>query len=219
MPRGRQVTDLSGKKFGRLTVLSRAENSKSGSVRWNCLCECGGKATVHGVSLRAGRTQSCGCYQKEQTGNANRTHGETDRRLYTEWAAMKARCYNPRNKRYDRYGGRGIAICDEWRESYETFRNWALANGYRDDLTIERNDTDGDYCPENCKWATQKEQQNNRSNNVKIDYHGETMSMKQWAERVGMEYSCLYARLNRGWTFERAISTPSRAKKSKELGL
>lgn len=132
---------------------------------------------------------------------------------------MKARCHNPRNKRYDRYGGRGITICDEWRDSFEAFRDWAMANGYQENLTLDRKDTDGNYCPENCKWATQKEQQNNRSNNVKVEYHGETMSLKQWAEKAGIDYSCLYARLNRGWTFEKAISTPSRSKKSKELGL
>lgn len=220
MPRGKKVIDITGRRFGRLVVLQQAEQSQSGDIRWLCQCDCGKITTVRGSCLRSGHTQSCGCYQRERTGNANRRHGETDSRIHHEWAAIKARCYNPKNKRYNRYGGRGITLCPEWRESFEAFRYWALANGYRDDLTIDRIDNDGNYCPENCRWATQKEQQNKRSNTKKVEYKGETRSLKQWAEKYGIRYATFYRRLRDGWSFEDALTMPlQHQKKAKELGL
>lgn len=210
MPRGRQSVDLRGNKYGRLTVLDEAERSQSGNIRWLCQCECGKTAIVHGSSLRSGRTKSCGCYQREQTGNATRIHGETRSRLHIEWSSMRSRCNNQKNKRYDRYGGRGITVCPEWDHSYVAFRDWAIANGYRDNLTIDRIDNDGNYEPQNCRWTTQKEQQNNKSTTVKIEYHGETLSIKGLAEKYDIDYHCLYARLQRGWSIEQALTKPSR---------
>ena len=172
-----RVTDLSGMKFGRLTVIERGETyiSPRGykSPSWKCLCDCGNTLTVRGTSLRNGSTKSCGCALKdwsadrrEKTGELCREkfqkHGGTGSRLYRTWDNMKRRCNNPKIKDYTNYGGRGIAVCQEWQHSFEAFRDWALANGYRDDLTIDRRDNDGNYCPDNCKWVDRQTQATNR---------------------------------------------------------
>ena len=206
-----RVNDLTGRTFGRLTVLERAENTKRGTARWKCKCECGSIITIRGDALSRGITVSCGCYKKEkaeETGAKYIKHGMTRTRLHTEWKSMKARCYNPNNKRFDRYGGRGITVCPEWRESFEAFRDWALANGYRDDLTIEREDTNGNYCPENCRWATQKEQQNNRSNNRLITHNGRTQTVTQWQDETGIKEATIRYRLKKGWSVEKALTEP-----------
>ena len=128
-------------------------------------------------------------------------------RLYQIWHNMKDRCYREKCSEYHRYGGRGITVCDEWRESFEAFRDWAMANGYMEGLTIERKDTNGDYCPENCCWATQKEQANNRRTNHLITYKGETHTMKEWAEIYNIPYYLLKDRIRKGIPMERATSS------------
>lgn len=121
---------------------------------------------------------------------------------------MKQRCYNSKDSRYPRYGGRGIMVCDEWRYNSQAFVDWSMSHGYADDLTIDRIDNDRNYCPENCRWATHKEQQNNRSNNVLITYNGETMDIKQWSEKLGRNYQTLFNRINIGWPVEKAFTEP-----------
>ena len=217
MPRGRVAYDLTGQRYGRLTAQHRAERAKNGNIMWLCLCDCGNTALVTAHCLRSGHTQSCGCYQKERAGDSNRKHGRTKSRLHNEWLSMKARCYNKNNKRYNRYGERGIEVCQEWLDSFEAFRDWALANGYQDDLTLDRRDNDGSYNPDNCRWVTLKEQQNNRSTNYVVEYNGRKQTVTQWAEELGMSYRCLYSRLRRGWDTERAFTAPVRG--TKELGL
>lgn len=197
-----------GEKYGRLTVILRVPNRPS---YWLCRCECGIEKEIHSGNLTSGRQTSCGCSRMESVQKANSTHRETKTRLYRIWSNMKSRCYNPRVRAYYRYGGRGIKVCPEWLDSYENFRDWALKSGYRDDLTIERNDNDGDYCPKNCRWATREEQANNKSNSRYIEFNGEIRTVAEWAHMLGMDHRALWDRLFvQKWSIERALTTPLR---------
>ena len=198
-----KADNLIGLKFGRLKVVERAPNSKTGKTRWACQCDCGNPnlKIVFGCSLKSGRTKSCGCLAREtkvRNGKKNITHGETHTRLYKIWCGMRSRCNYPKNIEYHNYGGRGITYCKEW-ETYELFRDWALNNGYQKYLTLERIDCDKNYCPENCKWATMKEQQNNRRNTVRFVVEGVEHSVSEWSEISGIAAPTLVWRLKNGW--------------------
>lgn len=195
-----QRKDETGKRYGSLFVVKRVENV-DGRLAFLCRCDCGNEVIRTGTSLRAAGHHSCGC----ERGKPNETHGMAGDRLYGIWFDMRRRCKASQNKRYDRYGGRGITVCPEWNESFESFRDWALANGYQEDLTIDRKDTNGPYSPENCRWATQKEQQNNRSNNHTITHDGKTLTLTQWAELTGLHRTTISRRLSRGLTVEEAL--------------
>ena len=162
-----KFVDLTGQRFGRLVVLKRAEN-KGERPMWLCECECGNIKTVRGCDLKNGHTQSCGCLHKEVVtsileSNVNQnSHGKRRTRLYSIWCGVKTRCFNEGRKCFKDYGGRGITVCDEWRNSFEAFYEWAMANGYADNLTIDRIDVNGDYSPENCRWITLDQQQRNK---------------------------------------------------------
>lgn len=194
--------DLTGQRFGRLTVLERAPSDKSGRIRWECRCDCGNKTIVAGTRLRKGASQSCGCYQRDAVRAHNLTHGETQQkpgeqripRIYRIWANMKTRCNNPNTPYYDRYGGRGIRVCPEWENSFETFRNWAIANGYADGLQIDRIDNDGDYTPENCRWVSKEENANNKRNNLIIEWNGEAHTAAEWSKLTGISLKSIYTR-------------------------
>lgn len=204
-----KVNDITGSKYGRLTVLSRAENNERGQTRWLCRCDCGNEVIVIGHSLISGNTMSCGCIHKERLAARNRAnakHGMRGSRLYHTWHNMKDRCLRKKHKQYHDYGGRGIFVCQEWVESFESFRDWALANGYRDDLSIDRIDNDGPYSPENCRWATIREQSNNRRNNHIITYNGESHTLKEWSELYDIPYYLLKDRIIKsGMPMEKAL--------------
>lgn len=155
-----KLIDLTGQRFGRLVVLERAGSGSNKRAMWRCQCDCGNTIITSSSHLRGGDTQSCGCLHQETF--TNKKHGERHSRLYRVWSAMKTRCYNPNSRDYQYYGGRGIAICAEWLSDFATFQNWAMSHGYRDDLSIDRINVNGNYCPDNCRWATATEQRHNR---------------------------------------------------------
>lgn len=157
-----QVIDITGQKFGRLTVIERNYNDERDGVFWLCKCECGNTKSILGKYIRHGNTTSCGCFHNQIVSANSKTHGMTGKRLYRIWANMKSRCGNENVKCFQYYGGRGISVCDEWKNSFETFEKWSIENGYSDNLTIDRIDCDGNYEPSNCRWSTMKEQSNNR---------------------------------------------------------
>lgn len=208
-----KCVDLIGRRFGRLIVVERLPNKvkgKSAWSMWRCKCDCGNHTDVLGTSLKNQKTRSCGCLHNEScsaNGKKNRTHGLKSTRLYGIWHGMRLRCYTTTNKDYERYGGRGIKVCDEW-QSFEPFYQWAMANGYQDALTLDRIDNDGDYCPENCRWATQKEQQNNRRSNRLITHNGETHTIAEWNRIKGFGKWVIGNRLRDGWDIGSAVDTP-----------
>ena len=198
--------DLTGQRFGQLLVIERAEDKTTGSkpkTMWRCLCDCGKETVVWGSSLTQGTTVSCGC-KKRKHGFANKE------RLYETWQNMKRRCNNPRNNRYKQYGARGIKVCAEWEHDYVAFRNWAMSNGYADDLTIARIDVDKGYSPNNCRWVGAKIQANNMTRNRFITFRGKTMTLSQWAEELGLSYGVINHRIQRGWDMDRIANTPVR---------
>lgn len=182
-------------KFTRLTVIGEAP-LRNHLSHWRCLCDCGKEVVVSGHSLARGNTKSCGCMRGD-------SHGYSKTKLHTVWRNIKARCSNPKHPAYARYGGRGIKLCDEWLV-FSRFKDWALAHGYDESLTLDRVDNDADYAPDNCRWVDMKAQARNRSNNVR--YRGKTVG--EWSELCGIKASTLYNRICKGWSLERAISEP-----------
>lgn len=161
--RGHQAIDISGQRFGYLTVIDRAESVGSDrGLRWNCQCDCGKQVIVPSARLRQGKTKSCGCMQKQIIAEKMTKHGMRDTRLYRIWCGMKARCTNPHVKDFRNYGGRGVSVCSEWLEQFDQFADWALEHGYDDSLTIDRIDVNGNYEPANCRWVTKAEQNRNK---------------------------------------------------------
>ena len=213
--KGNGFKDLTGEKFGRLTVLGLSEKKSGRKSYWVCECQCGNKKLVRSDSLKRGQVQSCGCLKKEQNRiNLDRTtHGDTPtgehKRLWEIWQGMKQRTSNLNNKSYARYGGRGISVCKEWRESYTNFRDWAFNNGYSDNLTIERIDVNGDYCPENCRWADAKMQGQNKRNNIVVEINGESHILSEWCRILGVKRGTIKTRIYRqGLTPYEALTIP-----------
>lgn len=205
--------NLIGQKFGRLTVMDYAEDhiQKSGKHRtqWKCVCSCGNTVIVQSFNLKSGNTKSCGCLNTENIKNNSVKHGCRHTRLYRIWTNMKSRCYNKNCASYTRWGGRGIEMCDAWRESFEEFMNWSMSNGYEEYLSIDRIDNDGNYCPENCRWTTVEEQCNNRSSSVFYEYNNELKTLPQLSKQYGVDCHTLFARVNKlNWSIDRALKEP-----------
>lgn len=204
-----RVRDIKGQTFGRLTAIKDSgKRNVSGNAIWECLCDCGQTTFVDSPSLTRGKTKSCGCYAKESSKERFKTHGCTKTRLFRIWSHMIGRCYTKTDSKFYRYGGRGITVCPEWRNSFENFRDWALENGYSEDLTIDRINNDENYDPLNCRWATAKEQSRNTGKNRKIEMNGEIKCLSEWSEEFGIKQSIVTKRLKRGWTTKQAFTLP-----------
>jgi hypothetical protein len=190
------LIDLTGQKFGRLTVI-KLDHIERKSY-WLCKCDCGKETISTSGDLKSGHKKSCGCLHDELSSirltKRNLTHGESNTRLYKIWTDIKKRCYRETFWAYSRYGGRGITLCQEWHD-YPTFRDWCMSNGYAENLTIDRINNDGNYEPNNCRWVDRKTQSNNKSNVRTITYNGETKTIAQWAETLGINYQTLYNRI------------------------
>lgn len=207
--------DLVGLRFGLLTVLERWSNTSRGGARWRCACDCGRWSVVRATLLMSGHTTSCGHIAREKARQlcaAKRKHGWSAKGAeYTTWQTMKDRCYNPRSKGWKRYGGRGIKVCERWRNDFAAF---LLDVGQRPKpgFTLDRIDNDGDYAPGNCRWTTARVQGNNRSTNRLVGHNGRTMTITEWARHTGIEETILRWRLSR-WPVDRALETPVRHRK------
>ena len=186
--------DLTDKTFGRWTVKSRAGSARGNRPLWKCVCVCGKEGIVRGETLRNGSSKSCGCLRKEIMRNMQLTHGLTGTPTKRVWDHMNTRCYNKNSKDYKNYGGRGITVCKHW----EKFENFLEDMGRKPPkLTIERKDNSRGYSPDNCRWATLKEQQRNRRDNLIINYQGKSQCLSAWAEELKVCYSTLYGRIKR----------------------
>lgn len=214
-----RFVDLTGKRFGRLTVLQRADGKEKRSY-FLCKCDCGNVLKIVGRDIKRGHTVSCGCYKKEIIKQRNtvlfRIDGRTNTRLYKVWVSMKMRCENQNHKAYNDYGGRGITICEEW-SKFENFKKWAIESGYNEncsvrELTLDRIDVNGNYEPNNCRWVDMKTQANNRRNNVFICINGENRTVSEWARYSNINLSTLWYRIKRGWTGEKLIEKPVKNK-------
>ena len=188
--------DLTGKTFNRLTVIKRAEVEKK-EVYYLCKCTCGNEKIIRGKDLKYNKIKSCGCLNKEKTIERNTKHSLRHTRIYRIWLLMKNRCFNSKYHLFKNYGGRGISICNEWKNDFKSFYDWSMNNGYDEHLTIDRIDVNGNYEPSNCRWATKLQQQRNTTRLRKITYKNETHCISEWAELLGLKYNTLYYRFRR----------------------
>lgn len=196
--KGNGFNDLTGKKYGRLTVIGLSPKKSGRKSFWVCKCECGNEHIVRSDSLKSGNVQSCGCLKEEQDKDnltKNHRHKESHTHLHDTWLRMK---YRVSNRNDERYGGRGITMCDDWFNSYESFRDWAKRNGYDENLTIERVDVNGNYEPNNCTWIPFAEQANNRTTTIWVEWGGRKQNITQWAKELDFNRTTLYDRYHRG---------------------
>lgn len=214
--RGR-LEDLTGQRFGRLTVV-RFLNPSERTARqynWWCKCDCGNEIKANATKLKTGLQQSCGCLKEENKyliGEVNRKYKYSNKRLYGIYAAMIARCYDEKNRRYHNYGGRGITVCEEWKSNYDVFAEWAFNNGFDKDAkqgvcTLDRIDVNKGYSPDNCRWISNKEQQFNKRTNKRLTYNGETLTLTEWAEKLNVPKGTFIQGINHGKNIEYYITT------------
>lgn len=207
---GAKFIDLTGQEFGRLVALYPTTLNKSGNMQWKCKCKCGNEITVDNQSLKRGYTKSCGCLAKEVCVFIHTKHKMYKTRLNSVWNSMKQRCNNSKNSQYYNYGGRGIKVCPEWNDKnngFVNFYNWAIKNGYKEGLSIDRINNNGNYEPNNCRWTTIQEQSNNRRTNRYITYNKETHTIAEWSKIVNINRYTLYDRINKSnMSIEKALT-------------
>ena len=214
-PTGPRFVDITGQKYNRLTVLGFAGQQNCGHFLWFCRCDCGSIIKPQGSSLKSGNTKSCGCHKIEGLIKRTATHGQSidnGTPEYVTWSAMWQRVRYPKNTHYHHYGGRGIKVCDRWL-SFENFFE-DMGPKPSKEYSIERGDVDGDYCPENCRWASPLEQANNTRNNRKLTHNGRTQNLGQWEAELGFKPGTIKGRLRIGWSVEKALTTPLRPQSS-----
>lgn len=206
--------ELLGSRFGRLTVIRYAGTNKWGTRMWECLCDCGKTVLRPSGRLNNEAVRSCGCYQRDLLSAQRAIHKESHTRLHNIWLGMQNRCNNPRSPGYRLWGGKGVRVCEEWSE-YVSFRDWALSSGYAENLSIDRIDVNGNYEPLNCRWATGKEQNNNRGEyNRVLEFGGKRRTLAEWADELGINHKTLYSRIVQyGWDVETALKTPVRLRR------
>lgn len=199
-----------GDKFGKWTIIEEISPkviSNKPRRTFRCKCECGNIGDVQLSCLRSGHSTSCGCEQKKRASISNTKHGLERHPLYCTWKNMKKRCDNPNTHEYENYGGRGIGVCEEWSSNFKSFYNWAINNGWLKELTIDRIDVNGNYCPENCRWVDMKTQMNNTTRNKYIEYNGDVYTLSTLSKRLNIPYNIVRYRLsNCKWTVERLIN-------------
>jgi hypothetical protein len=213
----RNIMDLVGQPIGHWAVLSFAGRDKNCHELWLCRCECGTERIVRGDPLRSGKSQSCGCFPHEALGKTKTTHGYSGDPIYPTWQSMNQRCYNPKDKIYPYYGGRGITVCDRWRNSIEAFRDDILAEiGERPEgCSLDRINNNGNYEPGNVRWATRKQQNRNKRSNVRHEWNGQRLTLSELEDITGIPYGTLWCRVKRGWSVEKALTTPVRKMRRK----
>lgn len=209
MKLAKHAKDISGQKFGLLMVISPAENTRMG-VKWLCQCDCGKTAIIHGYQMRSGHTKSCGCLRKSKLVITSRTHGMTNHPLHNTWGHMIQRCENPNDIGYKRYGERGIAICIEWRTSFEAFvTHVSLLPHYGEKgYSLDRTDNSLGYFPRNVRWATRTDQSRNSRKACLLTLSETTKCISEWEDVLDVKRGTIKARLHRGWSVERALTTP-----------
>lgn len=201
--------DLTGQRFGRWTVIDRTDDSRTGRTRWLCHCECGAEKNVQASSLLCGDSKSCGCFNLEQIRTNSITHGGCNTQEYGIWCAMLRRCYNPAVREFPRYGGRGITVCPRWLHSFENFIR-DMGPRPSAEHSIDRIKNEGPYSPRNCRWTDRFTQANNKRNNRMVLVEGHHVTLAEASRSTGIEYHVVFKRLRRGWSIERALSTPVR---------
>lgn len=203
------MVDLTGQKFNRLLVLVYAGKSANNSFQFLCRCDCGKEIVTRGCHLKNGFVKSCGCYRREASaakGRLSIKHGQCFTPAYSSWSAMKFRCSNPNHRAYPQYGGRGIFVCDRW----IVFENFLADMGERPmGRTLDRIDNNRGYEPGNCQWSTHKEQSRNRGVNHRIELNGTSLSIAEWSEKTGINYSTIKERVRRGWSASRCLGVES----------
>lgn len=206
--------DLTNQRFGKLLVVKKAYTLNK-NVYWECLCDCGKTTFVYTYNLIGNRIKSCGCLKLDILIQRSTKHNQRHTKLYEVWKSIKQRCFNPNNSSYHNYGGRGINICEEWKNDFMSFYNWSMKNGYKEGLTIDRINNDGNYEPSNCRWTTRLVQCNNTRVNKYVTINNETKSVADWCRHYNISYSLVHQRYKRfNWDIIKAITTPPKKLKT-----